>query len=443
MQKHVVLIYPYFRAATTTDKLFQPLGISYLGSQLKARDIDVTLVDCTFEDFQAVVDRITALRPAIVAVSVMISISRSGFALASALRERLPKTLFIAGGPLPTLYPERFIPDFDLVFRGEGDEIFPQFCAEMLDAHDAESFLQALDPNRYPGIYFTRHGSVVGSDPTHNPTEVLEKLPPPERSGIRHDLYQAFWRKTEGCMPTTLMVTRGCPFFCDFCSKPVWGSVFRKPAVDHIFREIVEIQALGYDQLWIADDSFTLDLEYLRHFCMEKVARGIDIPWTCLSRTTGLDQEIVRLMKRAGCVKVYLGLESGSDRVLGLMAKRTTVRDGIDAVRLFEREGIRTAGFFIVGYPGETKETVEATFAHALSLSLDEVFFNIPFPLPGSALFDRVVDLDNRADWDKAGEIKFVYTSEFDEEWLRQGIVRTMKDFTENKRRRADCYTHG
>ncbi len=434
MQKSVVLIYPYFKAGDPVDKLFQPLGISYLASQLKALSIPVTLVDCTFEDFDGVVARVAALEPAIIGISMMISTSRNGFDLMEALRIRLPYTVFTAGGPLPTLYPERFLPAFDIVFRGEGDLIFPQFCQDILREPAPKSGMDALDPEMYPGMTLMRSGILQGSEPVHHPASVLNALPLPDRSDIDHQQYQKFWRHAAGCRPTTLMVTRGCPFTCDFCSKPVWGNVFRLPELERVFREIEDIRHWGYDQLWIADDSFTLNLDFLRAFCREKIARSIDIQWSCLSRTIGLDAETAALMKAAGCVKVYLGLESGSDSVLALMSKRTTVMEGTQAVRLFRQAGIEVAAFFIVGYPGETRETVESTFSYALSLPLDEIFFNIPFPLPGSALFERVSGLDPQADWEKASDIRFVYVSEFDEDWLRQRIEKTLALFNRKKR---------
>ena len=123
------------------------------------------------------------------------------------------------------------------------------------------------------------------------------------------------------------------------------------------------------------------------------------VRWTCLSRIDRLIPELVGLMKNAGCIRVYLGLESGSDETLRLMNKQTTVEQGIHAVRLFSDAGIGTAGFFMVGYPGESVESIEKTFALALSLPLDEAWFTVPLPLPGTPLFSRVADINSWEDW--------------------------------------------
>jgi len=134
-------------------------------------------------------------------------------------------------------------------------------------------------------------------------------------------------------------------------------------------------------------------------------------------------------MHRAGCVKVYLGLESGDDETLRLMNKNTTVETGVRAVHRLYREGVKCGAFFIVGYPGETQDSIEKTFNLALALPLDEISFNVPFPLPGSALHERVIGLDTNSDWDEENEIKFVFHSEFNQLWFKERIASTMRSF--------------
>ena len=429
MEKRVVLVYPYFREKDPVSKLFQPLGIAYLASQLIEQSISVNVVDCTFETMESAVARIVSLQPSIVGISIMVSLNGSAIELVAELRDALPDTLFVAGGPLPSVYPHRFFSHFDLVFQGESDLIFPRFCRDYLTTIDTSDFVNSIDVHMYPGLSINTPRGMFSSPPVHHDLLVLEGLPRPDRSDYRHDLYQQHWYASQHTRSATIMITRGCPYSCDFCSKPVWGSVFRKPALDKVFQEINDIMTLGYDRLWIADDSFTLDLAYLQEFCRQKIARGINMEWTCLSRTRGMDQETVELMKEAGCVKVFLGLESGSDATLQLMGKQSSVQAGIDAVNLFTHAGISTAGFFIVGYPGETEEAIEETLALALNLSLDEISINVPLPLPGSALYSRVCHIDPDDDWEKASAARFVYESEFDQEWLRKRIADTLKRF--------------
>jgi anaerobic magnesium-protoporphyrin IX monomethyl ester cyclase len=429
----VTLVYPYFMSRDPVEKLFPPLGIAYLASQLKEMGIAVNVEDCTFSGFHDVVDRIAASRPAIVGISIMVTMSRNAFELLVSLRARLPGTLFVAGGPLPTVNPSMFAGRFDAVFCGEGDVAFPGFCRDYLASCRTPDDLETLDPASYPGLYLMRGGTVRSSPPVHNPAEVLDRLPLPDRSAFDHPRYQEVMERTTGLKQTSIVVTRGCPFSCDFCSKPVWGSSFRKPPLGKVFLEIDHLVSLGYTGLWIADDCFTLDRDYLEAFCREMVRRGVPMEWTCLSRVDGLTPELAGLMKRAGCIRVYLGLESGSDETLRLMNKRVTVGQGARAVRLFSQAGIGTAGFFMVGYPGESAGSIERTFSLALSLPLDEVSFTVPLPLPGTPLFARVADAASWEDWEVSNQVKFVYPSAFDEQWLEQRIGGTMRAFRERR----------
>ena len=476
MRNGVALIYPFFREKDPVEdeKLFPPLSVAYLAGQMKDRGLAVSVHDGTFSTPDDIVRDVALDKPAIVSIYLMITMCRNAMDLLERIKKELPDTLFIAGGPLATLYPERFAGMFDVVFCGEGDLTVARFCDEYYRTGCGPGSLFALDLTTYPGIFLYRNGrdrkgrdfsgrdvtagdfrsrdnagegktgmetggqdsekTVISTPPLHHPIEVIERLPLPDRSVFDHRRYQEFWEHAQGCRMTSIMVTRGCPYSCDFCSKPIWGNDYRRPALDRVFAELRDILSYGYDRLWIADDSFTLDKGYLEEFCRRKIAEGLSFTWTCLSRVDRLDEEIVGLMKDAGCVRVHLGLESGNDETLKLMGKRVSVKDGIEAVRLFHEAGIGTAGFFIVGYPGETEESIHQTLDLATTLQLDEISINVPFPLPGSPLFSRVAAVDTTADWNTANEISFIYESGFDEAWLRDQIRRAREAFAKKKK---------
>lgn len=429
MNSSVVLVYPYFRTHAATELLFQPLGIAYLASQLQSLGLFVTSCDCTFLTFEQAVERIADRKPAILGIHIMITLSAHAIRLAKVLRNILPDTLFICGGPLPTLYPERFTRHFDVIFRGESDVTFPNFCRDYLDSGGRENFHSYLNLSAYPGIYVRKGTDVLAREPIHHERAILDALPVPDRSWGEHTQYHQFWLDRSGCKPATILLTRGCPFHCDFCSKPVFGSHFRTRSLAKIMDEVEDIKKYGYDQLWIADDCFTMDIDFIEQFCRCMVQRKAGVTWTCLARADMLTDKTIRLMRQAGCVQVYLGLESGDDETLRLMNKNTTVKTGVQAVYRLYREDIKCGAFFIVGYPGETRDSIEKTFNLALSLPLKEISFNVPFPLPGSALHARVSGLDANSGWDVENEAKFVFQSEFNQLWLKERIAITMCSF--------------
>jgi len=428
----VALVFPHFRSKSPNEILFPPLGAANLAGQLRKQSIETKIFDCTFGTFRQLQKGLSAYQPDIVGIYSMVTFSRNAFRIAQLVRENFPEALIVAGGPLPTLYPERYDQQFDAVFRGEADLSFPKFCQDCSEQAVTRSMLGVLPLDTYAGLWIHSPELHVDNPAIHYTENEIQFFPLPDRSDFDHQSYQKVWYEKNGSKTTSIMMTLGCPFSCDFCSRPIFGSVFRRRNLDAVFDEIEQIRHLGYDSLWIADDNFTLDLDYLREFCQRMVGKKIN--WSCLSRVTGINEGIARLMKEAGCRKVYLGLETGSQATLQLMNKKATLEEGISAVHQFHTTGIETAAFFIVGYPGSSVASIEETFKLALALPLDEISFNVPYPLPGSRLFDRVSGIDADKDWNRENEVTFVYSSEFDEGWLRRRIGQTMKAFAKKKK---------
>ena len=427
----VALVFPYFRTRAATEILFPPLGEAMLASQLRRLGVETRIFDCTFSSPEKLRTDLLSYRPDIVGVYSMVSLARNTLAVADVVREILPQSLLVAGGPLPTVFPNRYTTHFDAVFRGEANVSFPRFCLDYFAQQASPATLDALALDTYHGLLVSDHGLLVDNPTVHHQEDDLASFPLPDRSDFAHTAYQAVWREETGYAPASIIVTLGCPYGCDFCSKPIFGSAVRRRPLDGVFEEIGQIRGLGYDALWIADDAFTLDEGYLAEFCRRLAPLGM--AWTCLSRANGIGADTARLMKEGGCRRVYLGLESGSQRTLDLMNKQLTVEQGICVAEVYRAAGIEAAAFFIVGYPGETVATIEETFALALTLPLDEISFNVPVPLPGSKLFERLGEPDEGKDWTRENEISFVYPSDVDEAWLRRRVDETMAEFARRR----------
>jgi len=427
----VALVFPYFRTRATTEMLFPPLGVATLAAQLRGLEVETRVFDCTFGTFAQLRKELSSYQPDIVGIYSMVSLSRNTLKIAEMVRTDFPHSLLVAGGPMPTVFPGRYTEHFDAVFRGEADLSFPRFCLDFFEHGASRETLADLPLATYAGLFIENGGLQVHNATVHHPETELASFPLPDRSDFDHAAYQKVWLQRTGSKVTSIIATFGCPFGCDFCSKPIFGSVLRRRDLDAVFAEIEQIRRLGYDSLWIADDDFTLSLPYLERFC-GRVA-GLRMSWSCLSRANGIDEAPVRQMKEAGCRRVYLGLESGSQATLELMNKQATLEEGIRTVHTYRRAGIEVAAFFLVGYPGETVISIEETFKLALSLPLDEISFTVPFPLPGSSLFQRLGGQDFGEDWTRENEVTFVYPSEIDERWLRRRIEETMRAFARRK----------
>ena len=419
----VLLIYPYFQTGKNNDTLVHPLGIAMLSAKLIEQGIQVKTLDCTFLKPKVAVKTAVAYHADIIGIYAMSTMSENAFMLLDQIRQSHQETIYVSGGPLPTLYASKFAKKFDFVFRGEATISFPKFCLDYCNALDKDEFVDKLDAAKYPGIFSEKYRPI--DEPAIHLTEKeINEQPNPDRSDFDHATYQRLSFERTQKKTASIMTAYGCPYHCDFCSKPIFGDQLRFRSLDKIFEEIHELKSLGYDNLWIADDTFTCNEEFLQQFCLRMSREQLGLSWSCLSRVDMMHEETYSLMKLSGCIKVYLGLESGNDRILKLMNKGTTTSMIRSTVEAIKKSGLACCGFFIVGYPGETVETIEETFSFAKSLELDQVTFNVPYPLPGSRLFEKVKGI-NGGDWTFENETRFLYKSDFDVQWLKKRIQET------------------
>ena len=216
----------------------------------------------------------------------------------------------------------------------------------------------------------------AGRDPLSGP-----RLLPNER-------YIRFGKKKYGYSITTVMSTRGCPFSCEFCSNVVFGDSYRERSPRNVVDEIEEALALGYERISFADDVFTLNRRRVIEICHEIARRGLRFSWECLGRVDTFDDPTAQEMKKAGCFRIFFGIESGNDDILELMNKQITTAQARIAVETAHAAGLEVGAFFILCYPGETDDTVLETLRFATSLPLDYVGLTMPYPLPGTALSD-------------------------------------------------------
>ncbi|NIR86142.1 radical SAM protein [Candidatus Bathyarchaeota archaeon] len=305
---------------------------------------------------------------------------------------------------------------------------------------------KCTDLSRVGGIaYREKETGMTKLTPPRGFIQNLDSIPFPARDLFDNQAYKDYYSKKFGYTITSMITSRGCPFNCDFCSQPIFGNRFRTRSAANIVDEIETVLALGYDRIWFADDCFTLKRKRLFNVCNEIVQRHMKIDWECLSRVDTIDREMTKKMEQAGCVRVFFGIESGNDSVLALMKKRANTRQAKEAVRATKLSGIRVGAFFIVGYPGETDETVLDTVRFASSLPLDYLSFTFPYPIPGTPLYERVRDKMILDDWKEPKHLrliehKLLYRSSFSEVKLKFAILKATVQFRLKKYLRARVY---
>jgi anaerobic magnesium-protoporphyrin IX monomethyl ester cyclase len=421
----VTLVYPFFQPSKDNSLFrFPPLGLGYVAASLKEHDVSVELVDCTFLSKEEAIEKVKRSKPQVVGVYSMFSFKKSSLEIARMLEDNCD--LIVAGGPLPTLDPTGFLEVFDAVVVGEGEETMVELV---------EHFEKGTGLSGVKGIAY-KEGEAVRFNPPRGFVDDLDCLHFPPRELFDNAAYKRYYAKRFGYTTSPLITSRGCPFTCDFCSRPVFGRSFRSRSAGNIVDEVEHIVGLGYDRVWFADDCFTLNRDHLLDVCGEIVCRGVDVGWECLSRVDTMSREVAIEMRNAGCVRVFFGIESGNDRVLGLMNKQITVKQARRAVYTAKSAGLQVGAFFIVGYPGESDRTVLDTLRFASGLPLDYLSFTLPYPIPGTALFERVQGNGGVAveDWEEPKNWslirhKLLYEAGFSEAKLKLGIAKAHMQF--------------
>lgn len=417
----VVLVYPYFRGRRDKSPFrFPPLGLGYIASFLRSHGFSVGLVDCTFISENEATERVRRLSPSIIGIYSMFSMKKSALRLSELLRDDCD--LLVAGGPLPTLFPEDYLKHFDVACIGEGEQ----------------TMLELVQTQRSGGEFSNIRGICISAGSNSGKSTIrtqprpsiqdLDSLPFPARDLFDNQLYQEYFKRRFNHKETSIITTRGCPFDCDFCSRAVFQNQFRARSSQNVVNELEEIAGLGYDWVWFSDDCFTLTRSRVLEMCNEMTGRGIDLKWECLSRVDTFDFETAKAMKKAGCERVFFGIESGDDGILREMKKRITTTQAKQAVHVAVKAGLKAAAFFIIGYPGESNSTILHTIRFATRLPLDYLSFSVPYPIPGTGLHEKVEKTireqdPNRSRW-SLSEHSLLYDSDFSEFKLKFGIAK-------------------
>lgn len=219
----------------------------------------------------------------------------------------------------------------------------------------------------------------------------IDQLPFPARQKINLQLYLDAWKQAHGHSAVSISTQRGCPYTCRWCSTAVYGQSYRRRSPQHVVDEIVFLQKnYDFDLIWFVDDVFTVSHKWLGEFRVELERRGVSIRFECITRADRLNGEVLRVLKDCGCFRIWIGAESGSQRILDAMDRRVDAEQVREMIKDARREGIQAGTFIMLGYPGETEEDITLTVEHLKDANPDLFTITIAYPIKGTGLFEEV-----------------------------------------------------
>lgn len=364
-------------------KPYPTLGLLYISSYLKSKGFSVELFDTTFSTRESWLSYISRSRPSIVGVYTNLMTKLNVLRMIQDCKAVGARV--IVGGPEPPHYADEFLDaGADVVALGEGELTLETLIPE----------LGARGPHRLhdaQGIAFRdEDGKTVRTAPRPQ-IKHLDAQPFPDREAIDMGRYLSAWREHHGRSSISLITARGCPYTCRWCSHTVFGHTHRRRSPESVLAELeLIIERYAPDQLWYADDVLTIHRSWTLKFAALLKQKGIKVPFECISRADRLDAEVIDAISAMGCYRLWIGSESGSQRVLDAMDRKTRVEDVQRKTRMLKEAGIETGMFIMLGYEGEQIEDLEATVDHLKKSDPDLFLTTVAYPIKGTPYYNEV-----------------------------------------------------
>lgn len=393
----ILLTHGYFIAEDEHEKRimkpYPPLGILALSAYLKTRGYAVAVYDTTFSTKEKFVAYLNQTRPRIVGIYTNMMTKFSVLEMIRACKQIGAHV--ILGGPEPPYYAQEYLEHgADVIVVGEGeltlDELIPALTKN--DPHNLQDIA---------GIQYRSADGVIRQTMPRPYIKNLDTLPYPDRAAIDAQAYVNTWRAHHGRGSLSLISVRGCPFHCTWCSHSVYGETFRRRSPELFADETRQIvETYKPDQLWYADDVFTIHHGWLFKYAAELKKRDVRIPFECISRADRMNEQVFDTLQQMGCYRLWIGSESGSQKILDAMRREVNVERVQWATRELQKRGIEVGMFIMLGFEGEDERDISSTAEHLKTSNPDIFLTTVAYPIKGTGYYKAVEQkIIARADW--------------------------------------------
>ncbi|MGB8481488.1 MAG: radical SAM protein [Acidobacteriaceae bacterium] len=424
---HVLLTHsyhlPYDPKQLRKMQPYTPIGTLYAATALRKNGISVVAFDSMLEEppakFAAMLEE---HRPKIVAVyeddfnflSKMCLTRMREVAWEMAKAARAMGAIAIAHGSDSTDNPALFLENgFDYVLCGEAEETLVQLCTSILHAEE----IPTIDGM----VRLDQHGRPIQSPQRLSKNPAWADLSLPSRDLIDLEPYRAAWMKAHGYFSTNMVSSRGCPYHCNWCAKPISGNKFHLRPAAAVAEEmnLLKVTA-GVHHIWFGDDVFALNQHWVQQFSDEVAKRDAAIPFKIQSRADLMSEQTVHYLKAAGCAEVWMGVESGAQAVLNAMDKGLSLTTVIAARRRLKEADIRACYFLQFGYPGETWAELQKTIAFVRETRPDDIGISFSYPLRGTVFYERVrTQLGEKRNWTDSDDLCIMFRGAYSTDFYR------------------------
>lgn len=418
-------------AIIKTERGFDPpLGLLYLAGYLKKySDHELKIIDAqverlTYSDLQ---EKIRKFAPNVIGITTMTFTLLDVLKTIEVAKKVCPDTKIVLGGPHVHIFPKETInlKDVDYVVLGEGEKTF----FKLLQNINNRELLKEI-----PGLVFKENSDIINTGQKEYFKD-LDELPFPPRELLPYKKYFSLLAKKDPI--TTMFTSRGCPFQCAFCDRPNMGKMFRRRSAQNVVDEMEECLKLGIKEIFIYDDTFTVDKQRVMDICNEILKRRLKFSWDIRARVDTINEDMLRLLKKAGCERIHYGVEAGTEKILKVLNKGITLEQVSKAFKMTKKADIETLAYFMIGAPTETKEDILTTIKFAKKLNPDFVQITLLTPFPATKLYDwaleeKVFKNDYWREFAKNPQPGFktkYWTKELSQEELHELVIYAYKQF--------------
>jgi radical SAM superfamily enzyme YgiQ (UPF0313 family) len=425
---------------------YVPLGILYISAYLERHGFENEVFDSTFSTLDTLKEKIIGDKPEVIAVYTNLMTKLNVLKIIKYIRSEptLSHTKIVLGGPEVRNYSENFLNyGADFIIIGEGEETMLELVNYLykLTHHEALNKVQGDETakiNSIKGIAYLENGTLITT--AERPLiKDINTLPFPNRQKIDFTPYLNGWKTHHGYSMMSVNTMRGCPYTCKWCSRAVYGGTYRRRSPQLVAQELKLIKkTYKPDMIWFVDDVFTIHHKWLAEFAEEVKKQDAIIPYEVISRADRLNEDVLRILKASGCFRVWVGAESGSQKIIDAMDRRVDVMQTREMIRLAKRHGIEAGTFIMLGYPGETKEDIKETIEHLVQSNPSQFTITIAYPIKGTELYNEVKNefLDQRLEWDTSTDRDIDFKRTHPKQYYQYAIQWVMNEVylkTKNK----------